>query len=155
MELNQREKLMLALALGILVPVLLLRFVFFPFFDYKNSLGRKISRLQTEIVTIEQLGGELQRSSRKSKSRGRVGQRVEAILTRIGIRKGAVIANRAQEKGEGVTVKLDLLTLAQTTEFFFLVENTPPLSVYAATVSHSVKDEKKLTLDMIITNGVN
>ncbi|MDX2469313.1 MAG: hypothetical protein QNL04_01915 [SAR324 cluster bacterium] len=152
MELNQREKLLAGLALGILVPVLLLRFVIFPFFDYKSSLGPKIIRLQGEIVAIKELGLDYKRTSQKS-SQGRVNQKVEAILTKLGLRSEAVLSSRADESGESATLKVDNLKMAQLVELFFYIENTSPLKIKIANVTHSYKNEKRLSLDLIITGG--
>ena len=149
MELNQREKLLAIIAAGLIVPLLLLRFVFFPFFDYKDSLGLKITRLQSEIQAIEQLGRDYKNTTQNA-ARGRVNQKVEAILTKLALRGEAVISS---QDSNSVTLKVDGLQMAKVVELFYYIENTKPLKIKILSLTHSFKNEKRLELNLIVSGG--
>ena len=150
MELSPRERNLLILGGGILLPILLLRFLLIPLIDYKENLTKEIGKREQEIVKIRKIGEELFyfRSKQGGGARVPFAQQLDRILTEAQLKKRASQSTRS---GGGASLQLEGVTLAEATYFIYQLEaSRPPLDIQSLEMKPSLQNNKMLQLQLVL-----
>ncbi len=147
MELSKRERNLLALAAGILLPLFLLRLVWTPLLDYQARLTAETARLEAEVAQLQSLGDAYLRAQRQQGAQASLIRQSEGVLAGLGLQSGAELAMRGQ--GEVLSLGLDGLTLAQVVSLVHRFEDArPAIQVKNLDLQLSLTKERHLKLQL-------
>ncbi len=149
MELSPRERVLLSLGLGVILPVMFLRFLLLPLIDYKESLSSRIVERRKEMAQIRKKGEELLYFLSKSGGqKAPFNQQLERILAQGGVKKKA---NTSTRPGGGIALQLDGVTLAQATSLIYRLEaNRPPIEIQSLEMKESLKKTNRLQIQLTL-----
>lgn len=145
MELTKRERHLLALAVGILLPLGLIRLVWVPLWDYKSNLGSESQRLEAEVSQMQAMGEAFLRVQRQQGAQASLIRQCEGVLASLGLQQAAELAMQGQ--GEVLSLGLDGLTLGQAVTLIHRFEDArPAIKIKTLDLQASVAKEAHLKL---------
>jgi len=150
MELSSRERQLVLLAALLLVPLILLRLLVFPFLDYKAGLSLDIETRSREIVSIRKKGEEyLYYASLLGGNKAAPAQRVSQFLAQAGLKEQASLSSGAG--GAGISISLDELTMAQAAGLIYRLESgPPPMMINNLELKASLQNPQRLQMKLVL-----
>ncbi len=128
-ELNQREKILALLALCILLPLLCIKFVIVPLYNYQDKQSSRIVSTKKKIEQVNLLGQELSYLIRENKiQRISLSKRMDHILNRVKLKsKSKTLVAENPSGGYRLNLKIDEVNLTELTNLIFRIENSKPV----------------------------
>lgn len=155
MDLSQREKALLAIAITILLPLALYRFVLIPISDYQRELNRRIATLESNIEKANLLGQEIDFLKRNTDIRSTsLNRKMDSLLRQNGLlARSKLIVEDQPSGGQRLVLKLDEINLTELANIIYKIENSRPvLNIENIDINPSFKDKKLLRVSMAITS---
>ena len=150
-----REKLLLLVAAVILIPLLIFRLTLFPLWEFQGELQRQKHNLQSEIQQI-QVQGRLYRKTRGNRqAQGQaLSARVNRILTSLSLASLAEQSSRSINKGEGVSLRLQNITLFDVTSLISRLEKIQPkITIVSMDMQASSSNAEMLQITILLSSG--
>jgi len=128
MELTQREKAWLAIAILVLTPLLFVRWVLIPLNDYSRQQRIAVSRAESKIKEIEMMGQQLQHLERnRNMQTGLLSEQIERLLQQNQLRdRSRTIVDTGSDSQQRLVLKLDDVNLTELVKLLYAIENALP-----------------------------
>ena len=153
MSLSSREKLLLIICVGIVLPLLIINFLLLPILNHQRQTRNGIANLEKNISQIEYLGKELKYYKRNQRKRTiSLNKRVDSILRQTNLKsKSQTSVEDRPNKGQKLILKLNELNLTELANIVHKIEhNKPVIIINNLDISHSFKDEQLLRANLIL-----
>ncbi len=155
MELSQREKLLAFIALAVLGPLLLVRFVFIPIQNYQVELSNKIVNMEKKLIQINTLGQELKHLKKETRSTsGSLSKIIDRILRQSKLKsKSVTIVGNQPKGGQRLVLKLEEINLTELCTIIYKIENNKPgILIENIDTNPSYKNKKLIHVSMALTS---
>lgn len=155
MKLDQREKLLLILAIAIFSPLIIFRYALQPIQEYQTKQVAKISTLKKKTNQINLLGQELAVLKRENKPQSiSLGKRIDGMLRRSKLKSRSSTITEAQPGGgQRLILKLNELNLSELYQLLYKIENTKPgILIENIDISPSYQNKKLFRLSMALSS---
>lgn len=128
-ELNPRERILSLLAVIILVPLLSVKFIIIPLYNYQDKQLSSITSIKKKIVQVDLLGQELSYLVRVNKTqRVSLSKRIDQILHSVKLKsKSRTVVEENPSGGYRLILKLDEVNLTELTNLVYRIENSKPV----------------------------
>ncbi len=156
MGFSQREKYLILLALLIFVPLLLFRFVFFPFSENQKSLTKKIDALEHKTKQISILGQEYNILRKETQvNTSSLTKKIDSILRQYRLKVRSKIVLEEQPKGgQRLIVKLDEIYLSELAKLVYRIENSKPIiMIENIDINPSYKNKKLFRVTLALASN--
>lgn len=153
MGLSQREKIMLAIAVSVFVPILLFRFVVQPVNRYQNHLVDGIESLKIKIEQTTLLGQEYRYLKRVTRTRPvSLSKKTDSILRQEELKSRSRIHLEENPKGgQRLVLKVDEINLTELTQLIYKIENSKPvIMIDNIDIGLSFKNKKLFRVSMAL-----
>lgn len=153
MNLSSREKLLLLISLGVLLPLLIFNFLLLPVLDKQQQTKTGIINLKKNISQIEYLGEELKYYKRTQNKRSvSLNKRIDRILRQTNLKsKSQTSVEDRAKKGQKLILKLNELNLTELANIVHKIEhNKPVIIINNLEISHSFKDGELLRVNLTL-----
>jgi type II secretory pathway component PulM len=129
MSLNQRERTLLIVAIIILLPLLVFRFVLLPIKQHQDNLTTRIKTISRSIEQADLLGQELLFLRNVTRTNPvSLSKRVDSVLRQENLKARSRIALEEQPNGgQRLVLKLDEINLTELTTIIYQIENSKPV----------------------------
>lgn len=156
MGLSQREKILVFVAMAILIPLALFRFVLMPIQKRQQDLATGIVSLKNQITQAEVLGQEYRYLQKNTKTQSvSISKQIDSLLRRNRLKARSKIT--LEEKpggGQRLVLKLDELNLTELTNIIYQIENSKPVvMIDNIDVNLSFKNKELLRVSMALTSN--
>ncbi len=128
MELSQREKVLILIALVTLTPLLVFQFFIKPMDEHRNKQSVRIASMEKKNDRINMLGQELIYLKKGNRTRSAsLSRRIDSILRQnmLNSRSGTNVKGQS-DAGQKLILKLDEINLTELTNVVFRIENAKP-----------------------------
>ncbi len=127
-ELNQREKLWILLALVVFIPLLAVRFVLQPIQEYQKNQSDRILNMEEKIDQINLFGQELMYLKRENKTRSvSLNKKIDGMLRQLRLKpRSRTIVEENPDGGQRLILKLDEVNLTELANIIYKIENAKP-----------------------------
>ena len=155
LELSKREKFLILVTVGVLIPLLVYRVLVGSIQGYQTRLERQNATLENSIQQITQLGQELRFLDRLSKKQKQaLSKRIDFILnqTNLKTRSKISIGDRARN-GQRLVLNLTEINLSELVNLIYKIENsTPVILIDSFDLSPSYQSEKLFRISLAISS---
>ena len=128
MELSQREKLLLFVALVIMLPLIGFQYLYQPIVDKHSATIERITSLKSKIAQSEDLDLKINLINQQRVRRaGKLSSRVDRILKQQGLKsKSTISMGDTPKSGQKLSLKLIDINLSQLVGLTYKIENEDP-----------------------------
>lgn len=155
MELTQREKTWILLAVVILLPLLFMRLVLSPLNDYSQKQRSTVTRLQNKINQIDQMGQKLRHLERTRTSQtGSLSKRVDRMLRQHQLRtRSRTIVDSNPDGRQRLVLKLEEVNLTELIKILYAVENASPvIAIKSIDINPAYKNKKRFRVSCALSS---
>jgi len=130
-DLNPRERILSALAILILVPLLSIKFIIIPLYNYQDKQLSSITSIKKKIEQVDLLGQELSYLVRVNKmQRVSLSKRIDQILHSVKLKsKSRTVVEENPSGGYRLILKIDGVNLTELTNLIYRIENSKPVII--------------------------
>lgn len=156
MDLSQREKTLILIAVLILLPLMLFRFVLLPVSDKQHDLGSKIEVLTKKIDQANLLGQEYLYLIKETKLQSTsLSKKIETLLRQNDLKgRSKIVVEDQPNGGQRLILKLDEVNLSELSNIIFIIENSKPIiKIDNIDINPSYKSKKLLRISMALTSN--
>ncbi len=156
MELSQREKTLIVIALLIFIPLLLFRFVILPVSQEEKNIGQQIESLLSKTEQIDLLGQELLYLKRGNRSKSvSLIKKTDSLLRMYSLKARSKIVLEDQPRGgQRLILKLDEINLTELSRLIYKIEDSKPVVIIDnIDLNRSYKNKKLFRVSMALTSG--
>jgi hypothetical protein len=155
MELNQREKFLLICAIVILFPLMIVKFILIPIYDYQKESSASTKKLEQKIDRIHLLGQELKHLKRGTRSRSiSLSKRIDNVLRLYELKgRSRIVVEQSPDGGQRLVLKLDEINLTEMVNVIYKIENAKPsILIDNLDINKSYKNKKLFRLSFALTS---
>ena len=156
MELSQREKSLIVIALLVFIPLLFFRFAFVPIKQQEKELAAKIESLEDRIDKLNLLGQQLEFLTQENQAQPvSLIKKTDTLLIKYKLKARSKIALEEQPKGaQRLVLKLDEINLTELSKLIYKIEDSKPVIVIDnIDIGLSYKNKKLFRVSMALTSG--
>lgn len=155
MSLNQREKFLLVLAVVILLPLAIIRFILLPIQQKQDNLVAEITKTRHSIEQVDLLGQELQFLKTITRTNPvSLSKRVDSILRQEDLKaKSRIVLEEQPNGGQRLILKLDEINLTELTKVIYEIENSKPVVIVDnIDIASSFKNKKLFRVSIALAS---
>ncbi len=155
MELNQREKTWILIALIILLPLLFIRFVLLPLGDYSRKQQKAVSRMENKIQQMDVLGQRLKHLEHtRSSQSGSLNKRIDRLLRQHQLKtRSRTIVDSNSNGRQRLVLKLEEVNLTELIKILYALENaTPVIAIKNIDINPAYQNKRRFRISSALSS---